>query len=386
MDFLVVGTGYAGSVCARILAERSSKSVRMIDRRDHIAGNMYDSYNKDGILVHWYGPHIASMNEQRVFDFLSRFTDWVPYHHRVNAEIDGVEVPLPINLNSIDLLFSVKKALQIKNALIESYGFDSNVPILQMKKSSNPMVSEFADYVFEKVFLHYTMKMWGLRPEEIDPSVTARIPVRVSYDDRHFLQKYQVMPKEGYTKLFQKMLDLPNIEVSLNTPARELLQLDEDTGKITVGGKVFTGVVIYTGALDELFDWNLGELPYRSLQFEFATYAQDYIQESTVLNWPDERPATRRTEMKRLTGQKKKGVTSTIVEYPGAYRRGAERFGEPLYPINNEMCNMLYAKYKKRLAKFPQIIPVGRLADYRYYNMEATIIRAMDVADQILRK
>lgn len=385
MDVLVIGAGYAGAVCARMLADNTDQKIVVVDKRPHIAGNMYDKYDEAGVLVHQYGPHISVMNEKRVFDFLSRFTEWTPYHHRVNAEIDGVEVPLPINFTSIDLLFPVDKAMAIKSALTEAYGAGSNVPILEMKKNSDPLVREFADFVFEKVFLHYTVKMWGLTPEEIDPSVTARIPVRLSYDNRHFLHTYQVMPKYGFTKLFEKMLDHPNIEVRLNTSASDILKLDEATGKITVEGEEFKGRVLYTGALDELFGWDQGELPYRSLHFEMATVQKDYIQDSTVLNWPDDRPATRRTEMKRLTSQKLDGVTSTIVEYPGAYKRGDERFGEPLYPIDNKTCNDLYEQYKKRLEKFPQITPVGRLADYRYYNMEATIVRAMNVADGLLK-
>lgn len=384
IDYLVVGAGYAGAVCARRIADSTHKNVLVIDKRPHIAGNMYDCPDASGILVHQYGPHISVMNEKRVFDFLSRFTEWVPYHHRVNAEIDGREVPLPINFTSIELLFPVEKALQIKEALIRSYGEGSSVPILEMKKNSDPVVREFADFVFEKVFLHYTMKMWGLTPEQIDPSVTARIPVRLSYDNRHFLHKYQVMPKAGFTRLFEAMLDHPRIEVRLNTSAADILELREATGEVLLEGRPFAGTVIYTGALDELFRWEYGDLPYRSLEFEHETFARDYIQESTVLNWPDDRPATRRTEMKRLTGQKLEGVTSTIVEYPGAYRRGAARFGEPFYPINNAECRALYEKYHQRLARFPSVIPVGRLADYKYYNMEATIMRAMDVMDRLL--
>lgn len=384
MDELIVGAGYAGAVCARMLAEQCNHKVTVIDKRPHIAGNMYDGLNQDGVLMHWYGPHISVMNEKRVFDFLSRFTEWMPYHHRVNAEIDGEEVPLPINFTSIDLLFPVEKAMAIKEALCQAYGAGNNVPILEMKKNANPLIRDFADFVFEKVFLHYTLKMWDLSPDEIDPSVTARIPVRLSYDNRHFLHTYQVMPGKGFTKLFERMLDHPNIEVRLNTSADQILSLDETTGNVQVDGMPYGGRVIYTGALDELFHWDQGELPYRSLHFEMETVHKDYIQETTVLNWPDDRPATRRTEMKRLTGQKIEGITSTIVEYPGAYRRNDERYGEPFYPINNDSCNHLYQQYKKRLERFAQIVPVGRLADYRYYNMEATIMRAMDVADELI--
>ena len=381
-DYLIVGTGYAGAVSARMLADQGKK-ILMIEKRPHIAGNMYDEYDEQGILVHRYGPHISVMNTDRVYQFLSRFTQWNAYHHRVNAEIDGVEVPLPINFTSIDYLFPVEKALAIKKTLTEQYGEGANVPILEMKKNSDPMVREFAEFVFEKVFVHYTMKMWDLTPEQIDPSVTARIPVRLSYDNRHFLHKYQVMPKHGFTKLFENMLDHPNIEVRLNTLASSVLKIDEQAGTVEFEGKPFEGKVIYTGALDELFQWDMGVLPFRSLEFEFGSVNKDYIQEPTVLNWPDDRPATRRTEMKRLSGQKKEGVTSTIVEYPGAYVKDAEKFGEPMYPINEPECMAMYEKYKARLNNLPQIIPVGRLADYRYYNMEAVIERTMNLIESM---
>lgn len=384
-DAIVVGIGYAGAVCARRLAEEANKKVLLIDKRNHIAGNMYDEYDEKGILVHRYGPHISVMNEDRVYKFLSRFTAWHPYLHRVNALIDGIEVPLPINFTSIDLLFSYEKASEIKSALSKQYGAGSSVAILDMKQSDNTLIRDFADFVFEKVFLHYTEKMWGLTPEQIDPAVTARIPIRLSYDNRHFQHKYQVMPEHGFTKLFEKMLDHPNIDVRLNTNAKDILCLNENTHAVDLKEDgLFSGEVIYTGALDELFDYRFGELPYRSLQFEFNSYPQDYIQDSTVLNWPDKRSATRRTEMKRLTGQRMDGWTSTITEYPGPYQRGSAVFGEPLYPINNSECLSKYEQYKKLADEYSQIILVGRLADYKYYNMESTIKRALEVCDRLM--
>lgn len=383
-DFIIVGAGYAGSICARELAERLDKKVLLIDKRDHIAGNMYDYINKDGILIHKYGPHISVMNERRAFDYLSRFTEWIPYLHTVKAEIDGIEVPLPFNLTAIDYLFPVEKSIQIKNALLQAYGEGSNVPILELRKSPVPLIQELAEYVYEKVFVHYTMKMWGLGPEEIDPSVTARIPIRLSYDNKHFLHKYQVMPKYGFTKLFKNMLDHPNITIQLETSADDLLKLNADSKKIFYNGIEYNGKVIYTGALDQLFNYDLGILPYRSLEFEFNTYPETHIQDSSVLNWPDDRPATRRTEMKRLTRQKLPGITSTITEYPGAYNKDGNQFNEPYYPIVNDKCIELYENYKNRLKPFQNIYLVGRLADYKYYNMEATILRALDVANNII--
>lgn len=383
-DFIIIGAGYAGSICAREIAEKLDKKVLVIDKRDHIAGNMYDYMNEAGILVHKYGPHISVMNERRAFDYLSRFTEWIPYLHTVKAEIDGVEVPLPFNLTAIDYLFPVEKSIEIKNALFQAYGEGSNVPILELRKSPVPLIQELAEYVYEKVFVHYTMKMWGLNPEEIDPSVTARIPVRLSYDNKHFLHQYQVMPKYGFTKLFENMLNHPNIALQLETSAEDVLTIDIASKKILYNGSDYNGKVVYTGALDQLFHYDLGILPYRSLEFEFHTYPETHIQDSSVLNWPDDRPATRRTEMKRLTRQELPGVTSTITEYPGAYHKDGKRFNEPYYPIVNDQCIELYENYKKRLKPFQNIYLVGRLADYKYYNMEATILRALDVADTII--
>ena len=384
-DYIVVGAGYAGSVTARRMAEEAGKTVLLIDKRNHIAGNMYDEYDENGILVHRYGPHISVMNETRVYEFLSRFTEWQPYHHHVKAEIDGVEVPLPINYTAIDLLFPIKQALDLKERLTKQYGFGSNVPVLEMLENTDEVVREFAQYVFDKVFLHYTMKMWGLRPEEINPAVTGRIPIRLSYDDRHFLHTYQVMPKDGFTKLFQNMLNHPNITVRLNTSSDDVLRLDEKNHQIYFENKLFEGTLVYTGALDELFGFDYGALPYRSLFFKFETFNKDYVQDSTVLNWPDDRPATRRTEMKRLTGQRKEGITSTIVEYPDAFDRCSDKFSEPLYPIDREDCIKLYRRYLERTKTFPKLILAGRLADYKYYNMEAVISRSLAVTDLLLR-
>lgn len=385
-DVIVVGAGYAGAIAARRFAEERDAKVLLLEKKPHIGGTIYDYVNDDGILVHKYGPHISVMKERRAYDFLSRFTEWIPYHHYVHAMIDGTEVPLPINFTSIDCLFPLDKAISLKDSLVKQYGAGSNVAVLDMLKSDQQEIREFAEYVFEKVFLHYTMKMWGLKPHEIDPAVTARIPIRLSYDDRHFQHPYQVMPKHGFTELIKNMLNHPNITIELNQNACDRIKLDEENRKIYVDGIEFAGTLVYTGALDELFNYQYGGLPYRSLRFEHLTYHKDYIQDSAVQNWPDDRPATRRTEMKRLTQQKKDGVTSVIIEYPGAYVKGDRDFGEPLYPIARTENQALYERYAARAAQFPQLVLTGRLADYRYYNMEATVMRSLEVMDQLLKK
>lgn len=377
MQNLIIGSGYAGSVIARILAEKG-ETCHIIERRSNIAGNMYDYKNKHGLLVHKYGPHIPVMNTDKAYNFLSRFTEWLPYEHHVNAEINGKEVPLPINFTSIDILYPEKSNL-IKCALINEFGEGNAIPILDVKNSDNLLIKQFADDIYEKVFLHYTMKMWDLTPNEIDPSVTARIPIRLSYDDRHFMHKYQVMPKEGYTKLFEHLLDHPNIKISLNTNACDVLEVNLEKRSLYYNGLIYRGNVYYTGALDELLNFQHGELPYRSLHFELEDHFIDNIQSTAVLNWPDSRPETRRTEMKILTLQDKiKNVTTTLTEYPGAYKQDS-RFMEPYYPIIEKESIYKHSLYLNSVADISNFIPVGRLADYKYYNMEATILRVFSL-------
>jgi UDP-galactopyranose mutase len=337
---------------------------------------MYDYKNESGILVHKYGPHIPAMNDKNVYNFLSRFTEWMDYEHRVLAEIDGVEIPLPVNFTSIEKLFPGESAGRIKRLLTGKYGVGAQVPILTLRKDTDADIKEFAEYIYSKVFYHYTLKMWGKDPDEMDPAVTGRIPVRLSHDDRHFLHAYQVMPKNGYTELFKDLLDHPNIEIALDTGALDVLKPDFDRHTLLYKNKAFDGHVIYTGAIDELFSFVYAPLPYRSLRFEARTFQEDYVQHSPVLNWPDSRPATRRTEMKQLTGQHISNITTTITEYPGAYNTEDEHYGEPYYPIIDSENQRLYEKYKDLLAGFANISIVGRLAEYRYYNMEAVILAA----------
>ena len=383
MDVLIVGAGYAGAVCARLLAEQGH-TITVIERRPHIAGNMYDELDSHGVLVHRYGPHISVMNEKEVFDFLSRFTEWQPYHHNVLAEIDGKQVPLPINFTSIDLLYQTEEAIELKNLLIAEYGLSTTVPILELRKSNSTKIRQFAEFIYEKVFVHYTTKMWGISPEEIDPAVTARIPIRLSYDNRHFLHTYQVMPRAGFTALFEKMLDHPSIHVSLSVDATTVLKFDERQKMVYFNNRQWSGIVIYTGALDELFEFRFGELPYRSLHFEFTQHQVRTVQDCTVLNWPDARPATRRTEMTRLTQQPlTEDKTSTIIEYPGAFVRRASKFNEPYYPVSTPANLQMYSRYRTLIEEFRNVYAVGRLAEYRYYNMEATILAAFKLIRQL---
>ena len=263
-DCIAVGAGYAGAVFARCAAD-AGKSVLILERRGHIGGNAYDEYDEKGVLIHKYGPHIFHTNDKKVFDFLSRFTEWNGYMHKVVAKIGDMEIPVPFNLNSLDATFG-DRAGELTALLTEKFGEETKVPIIKLREEGDPALAEIANYVYENVFLHYTLKQWGMKPEEIDPATTARVPVFVSRDDRYFQDAYQGLPTNGYTPMFEKMLDHPAITVELNTDARDRLTFTED-GVILFDGQPFEGQVIYSGELDELFGKINGALPYRTLDF-----------------------------------------------------------------------------------------------------------------------
>jgi len=381
-DILVAGAGYAGAVAARALAEKGKK-VLVLERRDHIGGNAYDCPDESGVLIHKYGPHIFHTNDKRVFDFLSRFTGWRRYQHRVIANIprDNPEVvparkktdgrfffPVPFNLDSLKNAFGMEEGARLGQKLLDAYPAQSQVTILELRRNPDPEIAAIADYVYGHVFVRYTMKQWGQTPEEIDPNTTARVPVRLSQDDRYFQDAYQGMPLEGYTRMFERMLDHPNIEVRLGVDARPIL-------------KEARVPVIYTGQVDELFNFQFGPLPYRTLDFRFETLSQDCFQTPATVNYTVDEDFTRITEFKHLTGQVLPGVTTIVKEYSRAYA-GAE--GEiPYYAIINPENNALYARYRAEADKQPNLYLLGRLAEYKYYNMDAIAGRALELADRL---
>ena len=382
-NVLVAGAGYAGAVAARALADRG-KRVLVLERRPHIGGNAYDRLDGAGVLIHQYGPHIFHTNDRRVFDWLSRFTEWRDYQHRVVADLpDGkggrMTFPVPFNLTSLERAYGPERGRALGDKLMAAYGAEKKVTILELRQSEDPEIRQVADYVYEHVFVHYTMKQWGQTPEEIDPNTTARVPVFLSRDDRYFQDTYQGMPLEGYTPMFERMLDHPGITVELSTDALDRLDLSGEALK--VDGAPFAGPVIYTGQADELFAFRFGPLPYRTLDFRFETLERDDFQGYGTVNYTVDRDYTRITEFKHLTGQVKPGVTTIVEEYSRAYT-GAE--GEiPYYAIINPDNNALYAKYKAEADKFPNLHLLGRLAEYKYYNMDAIAGRALDLAEKL---
>ena len=384
-DALIIGAGFAGAVTARQLAE-AGRRVLVLERRDHIGGNAYDRLDQAGVLIHQYGPHIFHTNDRQVYDYLSRFTPWLDYPHKVVANLpDGkggrLEYPVPFNLNSLEIAFGPEEGGRLGEKLIAAYGPEKKVTILELRQNPDPEIAALADYVYEHVFVHYTMKQWGTTPEQIDPNTTARVPVFLSRDCRYFQDAHQGMPLHGYTRLFEAMLDHPGIQVRLNTDARDLLDLSG--AGIRFEGETFDGPVVYTGAVDELFGCLFGRLPYRTLDFRFETHPVDLWQSHGTVNYTVDEPYTRITEFKHMTGQTIPGATTIVKEYSRAYTGAPEE--TPYYAIINPENNALYGRYAALAARHPQLHLLGRLAEYKYYNMDAIVARALALADGLLK-
>ena len=352
-DWLIVGAGFAGSVLAERLARGSGKRVLLIDKRRHVGGNAYDHYDDAGLLVHKYGPHIFHTSSKEVFDYLSQFTAWRPYQHRVLASVDGQLVPIPINLDTINRLYN----LRLTSFELEGFFAERAEKVERVRTSEDVIVGKVGRELYEKFFRNYTRKQWGLDPSELDASVTSRIPVRTSRDDRYFTDTFQAMPLHGYTRMFERMLDHPNIKVMLGVDFRE------------VEKAIPHEHVIYTGPVDAYFDYCHGKLPYRSLEFRFETKNVEVFQPAPVVNHPNEHPYTRVTEFKYLTGQEHP-KTSIVYEYPRAE-------GDPYYPIPRPENAELYKRYKALADETPGVWFIGRLATYKYYNMDQVVAQAL---------
>jgi UDP-galactopyranose mutase len=364
--YLIVGAGFTGSVLAREIASKLGERVLVVDRRQHIAGNAFDELDHAGILIHRFGPHIFHTNSAAVFSYLSQFTTWRPYEHRVRGYVDGRFMPIPFNITSLEMAFGLSQGRHLTKLLTDEFGLGNKVPILKMRQSSSAETRRVADFIYEKVFLHYTTKQWGLRPEELDPSVSARVPVHLSYDDRYFQDDFQFMPEHGYTRVFQAILDHPLIEVQTGV------------GYPQICNDITFDRLIYTGPIDEFFEHSHGELPYRSLRFEMKTSrSSDTLQKVAQENYPtplEQHPYTRTTEFRILTGQSEVEFTTQAFEYPIPYRRHEN---EPYYPVPKPDNQELYRKYMQQARKLKSVFFAGRLADYSYYNMDQAVARAL---------
>src|SRR2546421_7548636 len=358
-DYLIVGAGYAGSVLAERLARGSGKQVLLVDRRPHIGGNAYDHFDDAGILVHKYGPHIFHTNCKEVFDYLSRFTDWRQYQHKVLASVDGQLVPIPINLDTINKLYG----LNLNSFQMGEFLAGRAEKKEQIRTSEDVVVNAVGRELYEKFFRGYTRKQWGLDPSELDASVTARVPTRTNRDSRYFTDTYQAMPLHGFTRMFERMLDHPNIKIMLNADYREI----ED--------EIPYKEMIYTGPVDSFFDYRYGKLPYRSLEFKHETHDAPVYQPAPVVNYPNEHLYTRITEFKYLTGQEH-AKTSIVYEFP-------QSEGDPYYPVPRKENAELYTKYKTLADATTGVHFVGRLATYKYYNMDQVTAQALSVFKKI---
>ncbi len=360
-DYLIVGAGFSGSVIAERLAS-DGKKVLVIDKRNHIGGNAYDHYDEHGVLVHKYGPHIFHTNSREVFEYLSRFTQWRAYEHRVLASVDGQLLPIPINLDTINKLYG----MNLNSFEAEEFFKSLAEPKEYINTSEDVVISKVGRVLYEKFFRNYTRKQWGLDPSELDKSVIARIPTRTNRDDRYFTDTYQAMPLHGFTRMFENMLNHSNIKVMLNTDYREIEKA------------IPCREMVYTGPVDEFFEYRFGKLPYRSLEFKHETHNTQVFQAAPVINYPNEHLYTRVTEFKYLTGQEH-AKTSIVYEYPQAE-------GDPYYPVPRPENQEVYKQYKALAESIPGVYFVGRLATYKYYNMDQCVAQALSVYKQIAVK
>ena len=357
---LVVGCGITGATIARL---SSNGCIVVVDRSGEVAGNCYDYRDKNGIMIHKYGSHIFHTSNKEVWDFLSQFTGFNTYMHKVIGLVDGNEVPIPFNFNTIQKIFPKTLADSIEKKLLDNYGYDTKIPIMEFMKQDDKELKFLAEYIYENVFLHYTEKQWGKSPNEIDGAVTARVPVYLSRDDRYFQDRFQGIPLEGYTKMIENMLDHPNITVKLNTSFKDIDHTQYD--------KIF-----YTGPIDELMDYCFGPLPYRSVHFKLEEYDREFYQDNAVVNYPNNYDFTRIHEYKYYLNDKS-DKTVIAKEYSEAFEPGKnDRF----YPIPTEENIALYNKYLEAAKKkYPNMYFLGRLGDYKYYDMDKAVARAFEV-------
>ena len=378
-DILVIGGGLSGAVVARELAQ-SGKKVIICERRNHIGGNMYDFVDEHGILVHKYGPHTFHTNKKELFDYICRYEKWDEYRLYCGAVINGKCTPTPFNFQTIDDFYSTEEAFTLKSHIKKEFNNRTTVTVLEVLNSKDPIVKKYGEFLFKNDYSLYTAKQWGVSPDKIDPSVLKRVPLRLNYEEGYFDDKYQVMPSHSYSKFFDNLLNHENIEVRLGVNAKEFVSVDRVNKKVLINGKETLKPVIYTGAIDELFDCCFGKLPYRSLRFEWNSEKILSKQKYAVVAYPQEENYTRIVEFKKLPVQDNEWTTYEI-EYPLNYINNSNQ--EPYYPVLTEESILLFKKYQKECFLIPNLYLCGRLADFKYYNMDQALEKALQLAERV---
>jgi UDP-galactopyranose mutase len=379
MEYLIVGTGISGAVLARELAEKGFK-VTLIDKRNHVGGNLYDYYDENTILIQKYGPHIFHTNNEEVFKYLSKYTEWFEYEHRVLAYVGSKYIPVPFNLKSLEMLFDKDKSEFIKNTLIKEYGVGKKVPILELKKHENEIIRKFADFVLSKIFIYYTQKQWGLTIEKMDQAVMDRVPVYISYEDRYFTDKFQYQPKYGFTKMIENILNHNNIKVELLKEARQLITIKNN--EVYYKNKKFDGQVVFTGAIDEFLNSQFGDLPYRSLNFVLEKHNKKSYQPAAVVNYTETEEFTRVSEFKKFTEEHSDAKNTVIVkEYSLQYKNDGKMI--PYYPIINEESMKKFEEYKTYIQNIKNLHLLGRLGLFKYINIDVAVEMALNLSKNI---
>ena len=386
-DAVVVGAGLAGSVVARELAERAGMRVLVLEKRPRIGGNLSDGYNDDGILVHHYGPHVFHTSDERVIAYLKRFARWRPYEHRVLTNWYGTYLPVPFNRTSLEIAFGHDRSRELFARLCEVFGEGAEITVGELLSCDDDGLREVGEFVYKNVFSYYSEKQWGVPADEVDERIIGRVPVRISNDDRYFTDSFQGVPVEGYTCFFESLLGHDNITVCLDMEAENAFDLVFESREATsplssikVKDRTFTGPIVYTGPLDELFLSRFGRLPYRSIDFAFETIEREHVLPCGTVNFTVTEDYTRMTEFTWLTGQHSQRTT-VVREYPCAYEDAYTQV--PCYPIINEANLAHYEQYRSFTVTLPNFHPMGRLAEYRYYDMDAVVARALQLADQL---
>ncbi len=381
-DVVIVGSGLTGSVIARELADRTNAKILLLEKRSHIGGNMYDQKFENGVLVHMYGPHTFFTDEKWIVDYIQKFSNWIPLNVTAQVEIDDRVFSLPFGFQFIREYYEKAKADSLIAHLKESFPNQERVAIYDLLSQEDGDILEFANMLCEKDYYPYSSKQWGIPMGDMDPSVISRVKFALSDDNRYIQQKYQYIPQNGYTDFFKKMLESENITVVTDIDALELISFSDEAEctEISWEGQIHRCPIVFTGPIDELFSSQFGSLPYRSLDIEFKSFEMNDYQTVPFISYPQAEGYTRIVEYKKLTGQSVEGNTTISVEYPKAYISGKNL---PYYPVINKANLKKYEKYKRLAGNYCNLYVCGRLGDYKYYNMDAAIIRAMEIEMQI---